>query len=164
LASIYLKEFGMKLKQLTVLMGVALLTQSAFADISVMSFSKAFGQSCSNFAGRWIGSGTIKATVIFPITCHYKGVADATPVAGNPNAYNVHVELSKSDGLCPDHETIELPGSCTNGAIHLQTDKANLHGSVNDAGTEARLEGSVKVSLSGHDIDADVSDMVLHKQ
>jgi hypothetical protein len=154
----------MKLNQLTLLVGVALFTQASFADIAIQSFSKAFGQSCSNFEGRWVGAGTIKATVIFPITCHYKGVADATPVPGSAGTFNVHVELSKSDGLCPDHESIDLPGTCTNGAIHLQTNKANLHGSVNDAGTEARLEGTVIVNLSGHDVDADVKDMVLHKQ
>jgi hypothetical protein len=154
----------MKLKQLVVLAGMTILTQSAFADIAVQSSSKAFGQSCSSFAGRWVGAGTIKATVIFPITCRYNGVADASIVPGTPNGIAVHVELSKSDGICPDHETIDLPGTCVNGAIHLQTNKANLHGSVNDAGDEARLEGSVTVELAGKDIDADVRDMVLHKQ
>jgi hypothetical protein len=154
----------MKLKQLVVLAGMTIFAQAAFADIAVLSSSKAFAQSCSNFAGRWVGSGTIKATVVFPISCRYNGVADASVVPGNPNAFTVHVELSKSDGVCPDHETIDLPGTCVNGAIHLQTDKASLNGSVNDAGTEARLEGSVKVSVLGSDVDADVRDMVLHKQ
>jgi hypothetical protein len=154
----------MKLKQFVMLAGMTIFTQAALADIAVQSSSKALGQSCGSFAGRWVGSGTIKATVIFPITCRYNGVADASVVPGSPNAFNVHVELSKSDGVCPDHETIDLPGTCVNGAIHLQTNKANLHGSVNDAGNEARLEGSVVVELAGKDIDADVRDMVLHKQ
>ena len=154
----------MKIKQLVSFMGMVFLTQAAFADISVMSFSKAAGQSCSNFAGRWVGGGTVKATVILPITCHYNGVADATTVPGSPNSFNVHVDLTKRDGWCPDHETIDLPGTCVNGVVNLQTNKANLHGTVNDAGNEVRLEGSVKVNLSGQDVNADVSDMVLHKQ
>lgn len=151
----------MKLRQLIVLTGISLFTHAAFANITVQSFSLTAGQGCDNFAGKWIGAGTIKATVIFPIVCHYNGVATVAP---NGNGYNVHVDLTKDSGICPDHESLDLPGTCQNGAINLQTDSADLHGDVNAAGTEANLAGTVKFAIGSSTVKADVTDMHLKKQ
>ncbi len=151
----------MKLRQLIVLTGITLLSQAALANITVQSFSLAAGQGCDNFTGKWAGGGTVKATVIFPITCHYNGIATVVP---NQNGYNVHVDLTKDSGICPDHESLDLPGTCQNGAIKLQTDSANLHGEMNPAGTEANLAGTVKFNIAGSTVNADISDMHLKKQ
>jgi hypothetical protein len=149
----------MKIRQLLVLIGISLITGTALADIQVQSFTLS---NCDNFTGKWSGSGTVKATVIFPIVCQYNGVATVTPT--NSNNYNVHVDLKKTAGICPDSEILDLPGSCHNGDIHLQTDKANLHGSMNAAGTEAALAGTVQFSIGGTNITADITDMNLKKQ
>ncbi len=154
----------MKIRQLLAILGLGLLTQTASADIMLSHFSFAPDQSCSNFAGRWNGVGTIKAKIIFPIVCHYKGVADVVVSDNNPNAFTVRVDMTKADGVCPDHEVIQLPGTCENGAIRLQTSRANLHGNINDAGTEASLAGSIIFDVMGKDVNADVEDMQLHRQ
>ncbi len=151
----------MKLRQLIVLTGISLFTHVAFANITVQSFSLTDGQGCENFAGRWVGGGTVKATVILPITCHYNGVATVSP---SSSGYNVHVDLKKDSGICPENESLDLPGTCQNGVINLQTDSANLHGNINSSSTEANLEGTVKFNVAGKTVNADVTDMHLKKQ
>jgi hypothetical protein len=135
-----------------------ILSQAASAGILVQSFVGG----CDHFDGHWAGEGKVKAEVVFPIECRYRGVADVKALGGNK--YNVHVDLTKTDGICPDHDSIDLPGVCQNNSLNLESAKANLHGSINDSGNEAKLEGTVHVDLMGSKVDAEVSDMVLHKQ
>lgn len=149
----------MKMKGLIILMGF-LCAQAAYANIIVKSSRIGAADICSQLPGTWSGSGTVKAGII---TCKYHGTATITP-GSDTKTFNMNVTLERESGICPAQETLQLPGSCDNGNIKLQTDDANLGGSINSAGTSADLSGTVSFTVLGSRVTADVDDMDLQKQ
>jgi|GEM_PF-2667073 len=138
--------------------GAIFLTSSAQANIIIQTPNNA--DVCANLAGVWAGGGKVSAGII---QCHYHGTVNITKTAGDNN-YNMDVVLRKDDGICPDDEKLQLPGTCSNGVINLHTQDANLNGSMNPAGTAIDLAGNVTFTVLGSRVKADVSDMHMQKQ
>jgi hypothetical protein len=150
----------MKLKKY-LLLGLVLVTQASFANITVMS-GIAGADACDGLAGNWAGSGTVTASIL---TCNYSGKAVVTQTITNEKTnYSVAVDLTLDSGpLCPATESITLPGYCESNGIVLQTDDANLTGSVDSTGTAADLKGYVYVTIGGTRIKADITKLHLDK-
>ncbi|MDR3491945.1 MAG: hypothetical protein P4M12_07895 [Gammaproteobacteria bacterium] len=129
------------------------------AQANVMVTLPGNGDVCSNLAGTWAGGGKVTAGII---QCHYHGTA--TVVKTGDNNYSVDVELKKDDGICPENESMQLPGTCSNGVVVLQTPDANLQGSMGSTGTTMDLTGDVMFTVFGSRVKADVTDMHLQKQ
>lgn len=144
--------------------GCAMVAGVANADIR-LSYPldlKTTGDVCNHFTGRWNGDGDISADVLFStMHCHYTGTVDVNPAG---NAYNVHVNVSShSDWPCPNNETLDLSATCKNGAIVVNSDKANLNGHIAPSGNAADLTGTIKFSVGSSDINADVDRLHLQR-
>lgn len=151
----------MKLKNIIKTTMIALATtvmmQSAFANISFMSANGS--DICENLAGNWTGEGTVSASVV---TCHYSGTAVVSPT-NDPRAYTITMDFYRDSGICPDHEVMEIPGTCDNKQLIIQTDDAGLQGAVSEGGTDAQMTGYVYFNAMGSRIKANVDEMSLHK-
>jgi hypothetical protein len=142
-----------------ILLGSILFANIAHANIVINLPASANGDGCGNIAGVWTGSGTVKAGII---ECKYHGTASVTSV--NTNSFNMLVNLQKDSGICPDNEQLQMPGSCTGGVLKLDTDKAHLHGSINDASTVVDLSGKVTFDVFGSPVTADINNMHMQKK
>jgi hypothetical protein len=132
---------------------------SAFAGIS---FKAANGLDiCSNLAGNWNGEGTVSASIV---TCHYSGTAVVSPTL-DPRSYTIDMDLTRDSGaICPDHKVMQMQGNCENNQLSIETDDANLQGSVNETGTAANMTGYVYFDALGTRVKVNVEEMSLHKQ
>jgi hypothetical protein len=144
-------------------LGAVLISNMAYASgIRVQLPATIHGEdACGQITGQWQGGGTVKK---WPLTCHYSGVADVKMASLTNFVMDVDLHRDGGSNLCPSNETITLPGTCENGAVSFNTDDANLHGSMNDAGNAVDLSGTVTFSVSGSRVTADVDDMHLDKK
>ena len=120
----------------------------AYADIIVDSLRPFSNEDlCKQIAGHWTGDGKVSAG----LTCYYKGEGDITsPI---PGQFDMHLKLKKQSGAsCPD-EDLTFHGLCENNQIKIQNEKANLHGSLSEAGKAAHVEGKVKYSIFNLNVD-----------
>jgi hypothetical protein len=147
------------IKKTIIALGATLIMQTAFAGIH---FKAANGADiCQNLAGKWNGEGTVSASVV---TCHYSGTAVVSPTL-DPRSYTIDMDLNRDEGMiCPDHKVIQMQGSCENNQLSIDTDDANLQGSVDESGTSASMTGFVYFDALGSRIKVNVEEMSLHKQ
>lgn len=136
----------------------------AHANISV-SYPVSFNPSedvCSHLSGRWNGEGDISADLVFStMHCHYIGTVDVSP---SNDKFNLHVAVSShSPWPCPGSETLDLPATCKNGNVVIKSNKANLHGQMNQPGNAADLTGTINFTVSGNDVTADVDRLHLQR-
>ncbi len=137
--------------------GMALLVGSVQADIHLSTSAKTNDQ-CDQLAGLWYGDAYISADLPIweggDLHCHYnQGSSGGITVTGggSGSSYHVHVDVSKlssdSDYRCPGSVTTDLPATCSNGAITIQSSNANLNGDINPDGKSADLSGTLTFSV-----------------
>lgn len=141
-----------------------LCTNLAWADITVTG-TKGMTSTCQDLVGRWLGSGDLSATIITPITCHYRGTANMYDLKSN-GAFRVELSLHKESGsdLCSANEFLALGGMCTNNAITLKQPNAELQGSLSEEGRSMSLAGKIKLNIFGNPVYADIKNVNLKKQ
>jgi hypothetical protein len=141
---------------------LAIFSSSANANIVIFSPTFTGEDICSKVNGAWVGEGTVTAKVLgVKIKCEYNGNAFITGTA-DPHTFSADINLHLTNGICPPSESFIMPGSCNpaTGAINIQSDEANLSGTLSNNGTEAHLTGTVKIPGIGN---ATVEKMDLHK-
>ncbi|HEX2548972.1 MAG TPA: hypothetical protein VHM20_04025 [Gammaproteobacteria bacterium] len=153
----------MQLKKILVSAIISLSIFSAVANANIRVFSDSHTENlCANVEGKWIGSGTVTARVMgMKVSCDYAGQSFIT---GSEN-FSANIDLQLSSGICPSSENFILPGTCDSatGAITLQSDDANLTGTLSNNGTQANFTGTVNIPIMGKTVVATVERMELHK-
>ncbi len=139
--------------------GLFLLATEAEANITMQTSSPT---ACEHIAGHWVGTGTVSAVIIVKINCKYHGEGEISMI--DDHTFNMSMALSKESGICPDHESFQLRGTCQNGSITLKTEDADLVGSLNEQGTAADAHGTVVVRIGDKKVNANVDSMHLEKR
>ena len=159
----------MKLKKMVVgaLFGLSLISFGVNADVRFQKKSVSGQDICEGLTGPWVGGGTMTAKILgVTVKCDYYG--DAVVTEPSPHNYSVDVvfDLQSGSALCPGRQTYTLPGTCDsqNGNITLKSDDVNLWGTINESGTQASLEGTVRVTIKGKSIIGTVNQLDLVKQ
>jgi hypothetical protein len=150
----------MKLKKL-ILLSSCLIATAANASVSIHAPMNLGVDFCANLSGTWLGGGTIETDWA---ACHYKGTAIVSQDAVQATTYNITMDLYRDAGICPQHETFELPATCTNNTLTVATDNADMTGNVNSTGTGASLNGTIFVVIGDNRVEARVKDVMLQKQ
>ena len=148
------------------LAGFVIVSVLTAANVAYADFFASLGgaDACSQAVGHWSGGGPVE-TKNGLLKCNYHGEVDITNGV-QTNTLKVHVDLRRDGGsdLCPSHETIDLPGTCSNGNLILKTDDADLRGNLNSTG-QAIINGTVNfvVDVIGK-VTVLVKEMKLNKQ
>jgi hypothetical protein len=154
----------MKIKSVFALLSLALLANTAYANIIAQSLSLSSHDVCTKIEGLWTGNGTIKANIgLIPVTCRYSGSGNLSAGAA-PNTFIMNILLHVESGMCPDNVRFILPGNCHDGIVDLKTDRANLTGTIDPDGNSADISGTVSIPIMGRDVTANVENMHLQKQ
>ncbi len=152
-------------KLVLISISVLIFANVAHADFFANLQSSNDADPCSPAIGHWSGGGPVE-TKNHLVKCNYHGEVDIVNAA-QPGAVKVHVDLRRDGGseLCPSHETEDLPGVCSNGNLILKTNDADFQGSLNSAGTQAVITGSVSfvVDIIGK-VTVLVKELKLNKQ
>ncbi|MES2218588.1 MAG: hypothetical protein V4501_09275 [Pseudomonadota bacterium] len=138
----------MKIRNIILSICVALLSQSALADITISFLAAPGGETtdiCKNLAGTWEGKGTASS---HGITCEYSGSISVMP-GDAPASYIGMTTLTLVSGMimCPESKELELSGSCQNNQLVLKNDDTSLSGSIDKTGKKADLAGYVYFSV-----------------
>jgi hypothetical protein len=150
----------MKMKKL-ILLSTCLIATAANASVSIHAPTNLGVDFCANLSGTWVGGGTIETDWA---ACHYKGTAIVSKDPNLATTYNITMDLNRDAGVCPQHETFELPATCANNTLTVATDNADMTGDVNNTGTEANLNGTIFVVIGDSRVEARVKDVMLQKQ
>lgn len=159
----------MKLKKLLIgtVLSLSLVSFAAQADVKFQRHAIAGQDMCAGLTGPWAGGGTMTAKILgVTVKCDYYGNAIVTEPSPHNYSVDVVFDLQSGSSLCPGQQAYILPGTCDSntGAITLKTDDVNLWGSINEAGTEASLEGTVRITIKGKSITGTVNQLNLVKQ
>lgn len=139
-----------------ILVSVVLLSSAhAFAKITIDMFGK---NQCSEIAGLWNGTGHVSA-LDGVVKCDYQG----SGIIDGSNEFYANLNLNRTGGssLCPDSKDIQFTGACDNetGEIIINTDEANLTGSIDKSAHIVYLNGNLNMNGIKAKLDA-----VLNKQ
>lgn len=134
----------MNLKKISLIALSLLFVTTTLHAATIISGSNLSNEDlCKNIAGDWKGYGHVTAFKILP--CDYTGKANIT---SKDNEFQLQVALTLVKGACPAGTTeLHFSGKCENSKIIINTDSANLNGSLVDSKPlSADLTGSVKIS------------------
>lgn len=153
----------MQLKRvlISVIASLSVLSTTANANVSIFSSSNVQNL-CSNIQGQWVGNGTVTARVMgVKVRCDYSG---DTYITGAEN-FSADINLRLSSGVCPASESFIMPGTCnpSTGAIALESDDANLVGTMSNDGTQVNFTGTVNIPIGGSTVVGTVERMEMHK-
>lgn len=138
---------GIKKKSLLTVFCTALISTSVYANIVIHTPYQGKNEDvCTGVAGSWTGSGTASDL----IKCVYTGSMNLGYSSGKLNINDLLLTLdsSKSSGLCPKTEKLQLTGTCENGKIVIDTPGvANLDGDLSQDGMHSNLTGTVTFTV-----------------
>lgn len=162
-------EFTMQFKNLlkSITLSVIVFSSAANANIMFHSTSLKNEDMCANVTGLWLGTATVTAKVMGKsVTCDYSGKAMITATS-DPSVFSADINLKNVSGPCDaaGDQSMTLPGTCdaATGVIALQSDEADLTGSLSSDGNSATLSGTVSIPIFGRTVKANVTEMNLHK-
>jgi hypothetical protein len=153
----------MKIKKLLILLGCTLAMQTSYANLTVHPFTKLSTDFCKSLTGEWKGGGDVIASYI---TCTYEGTSIVVPGYALTTPLNISMDMYLKDGpeVCPPHATLDLPATCDNNALTVNTDNADMSGSVDSTGTVVNMQGTVFFDVGGRRVEADIKNVHLVKQ
>jgi hypothetical protein len=153
----------MKIKKWIILLSCALAAQSGYANISVRPFANSHTDFCKSLTGAWNGGGDVEAGYV---SCTYQGSAIVVPGYSASTPLSISLDMYLKDGpeLCPEHETLELPATCDNNALTVDSDNADMSGSVDSTGKTVNMQGTVFVDVGGRRVEAEIKNVRLVKQ
>lgn len=157
----------MKLLFIGVMSNLIFGATMANADVVFQTNRVAGQDACEGLNGAWAGGGTMTAKVLgVNVKCDYYGNANVTEPSMRNYSVDVVFDLQSGSAVCPGRQAYTLPGTCDSetGAIILKTDDVNLWGNLENNATQAKLQGTVKVSIKGRSITGNVNNLVLNKQ
>jgi len=153
----------MQLKRVLVSVIASLSLFSATANANVKIFSSSSSQNlCTDIQGQWIGNGTVTARFMgVKIRCDYAG---DTYITGAED-FSADIHLHLTSGICPAAEDFIMPGICNGntGMISLESDEANLSGTLSNDGKQVNFTGTVNIPMGGTTVVGTVERMELHK-
>jgi hypothetical protein len=152
----------MKIRKLIILLGCTLVMQSSYANISVRPFANTSTDFCNTLTGSWKGGGDVQAGYI---SCTYQGTAIVVPgYRSTPLSISMDMYLKDGPELCPEHATLALPATCNNNTLTVDTDNADMTGSVDSTGKAVTMQGTVFVDVGGRRVEAEIKNVHLVKQ
>ncbi len=152
----------MKMRKLIILLACSAAMQTSYANISVRPFAKTNTDFCNTLTGAWKGGGDVDAGYV---SCNYQGTAIVVPgYRTTPLSISMDMYLKSGPELCPPHATMEFPATCNNNALTVDTDNADMSGSVDSTGTTVNMAGTVFVDVGGRRVEAEIKNVHLVKQ
>lgn len=104
---------------------------------------------CASVAGTWKGQATVSK---IGMTCKYNGTAKFKPAAdvqAAPYKLDLTFDLREDSWYCPDHREVKnLDATCDDatGALVINDHHDyDVSGNLNEAGTTAKLSGTINV-------------------
>lgn len=130
----------MKIK-VVVSLAVAIMSIAnvAYADITIRSSTL---NACPNMAGNWLGQGNLSN---WALKCGYHGSGHISSLDG-AGRFTMTVSVDKDSGslVCPKHVSVQLPGSCNDGVLSINTTFGSIRGNLN--GNAGTASGKMTVS------------------
>ncbi len=151
----------MNKRKLVTIVGAQLMLLSSLAQANILIKLPNDGL-CDKIPGAWSGNGAVSYGLI---KCTYTGSATVT----GTSSFNMHVILTRTSGICPATEDIQLAGTCGNGVLVVNSSDVNLTADVKEDATGlsavVRPGGTISFDISPFGrITADVDSMTLKKK